>query len=230
MHYPDNTDDMTDEQLGSWVEANVLDAPSASVAKLSQGSEASKALAAPMPLSGLPPRLREPIEEELKSVPFHRREEVTRRLIDEALMANSRAVRVVGGIGSDANAYDRAFFDLASEQDQLNRQAEVIESQLAEITGYDPETGKAVFANQGQRRKALEAEYLRLGHALERLKDEAPARLAKAKQDAVAEIRANRQALADQAEVKRRVAEGERERRIQKQVDVKLRLSDNVLP
>ena len=226
-----NPSDMTDEQLGQHIEATRLDAPSsASFNGGLGGSERFAKAAANVGLSALSPAMREPIIEKLNKLPISMQASEEKRLVREALEQNSLDFRIQTGVSDHANAYQRETFDIAQETYSLAQHEQWILDQLSATDGHDRETGKPISSVQGPRREALQHELDRTGYAIKQLNGpEREKRLAKAKEQAIADHRAHQQRLADAKEVDRRADEINREKRIQKQAEAKAAWKDDSL-
>ncbi len=225
-----DTSAMNDEALGQHIEATVLDVASSATIH-GEGLQRRMATASRnIPLTGLAPDMRDPILEKLKSVPLHMRASEERRLIDEAVNTYSMHYKVRAGISENANAYQREVFNLEREIEGLHREMDQVGKRLEEISHYDPNTGQPVLRLQGQARKETEAAYLLLGHTIN-LRDgsERAARLAKAKEQAIADYRKAEQARADAVEVERRAEQMVRDADIQRRADARAKWKTNNL-
>lgn len=173
--------------------------------------------------TGLPPHLRDPIMAQLVNVPESRRDAEEQRLVNAALYENSLGVRIVCGPGEGANAFQRAKFALTFEIEEAEREAIRLGNELAEIERWDnladPTTGELkpvpVEKLQGERRRGVEMQRQQMLHKLDMLNGiEGERRLAKAKFEAVQEVKALRAQLDDDREARKRADEMLRDERI----------------
>jgi len=161
--------------------------------------------------TGLPPHLRDPIIAQLKDVPESRRDALEQRLVHEALYENSLGLRIVCGPGEGANAFERAKFGLTFEIEETERELIRLGTELAEVIRWDNVTDErtgetkpvAVEKLQGERRAAVEAQRQLLIRKLDSLNGlEGERRLAKAKFEAVEEVKALRAQLTEDKEAR----------------------------
>jgi len=172
--------------------------------------------------TGLPPHLRDPIMAQLANVPVDRRDAEEARLVNAALYQNSLGVRIVCGPGDNSNAFQREKFALTFEMEETERRSIQIAQELAEVLRWDnvdDGTGQLkpvpVYKVDGPRREALDAEHRLLIHKLTQLDGlEGERRLAKAKFEAVQEVKSLRAQLDEDREAKTRADEMLREERV----------------
>lgn len=188
--------------------------------------------------SGLPPHLRDPILQQLQSVPADRRETEEQRLVREALYGNSAALRIMAGPGEGANAYQREFFQIERERYDAEQELWRLERELADVERWDnvldERTGEKkpvpVEKVRGQRRAAMEARRNELVTRISLLDGiEGKRRLERAKFDAVEELKAQRAQLQEAKEARELGAQLARQERIQRQAEAYAKRERNAL-
>lgn len=186
-----------------------------------------------LPLSALDPATANAIRAEVSKVSPAERPALEAKLIGEAVRALRLQLRVSAGPGEGTDPYWREAFAIANERQQLEQEVWRLEAELAEVERFDtivdPATGqtmpKAVERYQGELRRGME---LRRDELLRQLKVlteiESPRRLQKARFEAVQLVKAQRQQLADEAEVRRRAEEKVREERIERRAEARAKM------
>jgi hypothetical protein len=203
-----------------------------------------------VPVTALPPHLREPILAAVATVATvapSEREAVQRRMVLEAAQQNSLNLRVNAGLGSDANPYQREFFAIAKDQQRLHAESIDLTTRLAEVVRWEPEfdakgeplydraTGqqklKPVEKVQGPARKVMEDRLREIGAHGAALEREAPRRLQRALRDAVKAVKACRELVEDNGAATVLADKMVREDRVRKMAEgrAKARLSGTVL-
>jgi ATP-dependent Lon protease len=227
----DNTPDfaaMDDNAIGRHIEATVTDVRSANSFDDSTTGDLEGKMADAfdgLTIEALSPAMRKSIQSKLDGTPVSMLAQRTKQLIREELEANSFDQKLKAGIASDANAYQREMFDMSRELHQYNRQIGQAQERLNEVASYDPETGQPVHRVTGEQRRQLDAELKRLQYAQANLIGmEGDTRLAKAKAQAVADIRASAQQIEEHREADRRADQMVREARINRMAEAKARM------
>lgn len=159
-----------------------------------------------MKATGLPDHLRIPVMAQLANVPAHRRDEEEARLVGLALRQNSYELRVACGPGDGANAYQREFFLLEFERFEAGKEIDRLAARLGEVEENasvvtDPVTGQQRVETkhrvQGHERVQMEAAWRSAVHRLALLDgSEGERRMAKAKYEAVQEVKSLRDQFA----------------------------------
>lgn len=174
--------------------------------------------------TALPPHLRDPILQQLSSMaPGERRDTEEHRLVMEAGYGVRSALRMRAGAGRNANSYHRELFAIEGELFEADRALIAAEQELADVSGYDPATGKPIDRLQGQARKEKEAYRDRLLHRISQIKDDGPERqlrLQKALNAAVAERRAAEARAEEEREAQALAKENARNKRIEERASI----------
>lgn len=175
--------------------------------------------------TSLPPHLRTDVEDKLRDVPAERREERESQLVAETLREIALQSRIASGLSADANAFQREMFEIAGESQRLEREAWDIHAKLSDVSHWEPvynEAGtlsgnKAVEKVQGQPRKQLEARLKEIDRHLADLKGPAGhRRLAKAKFEAVQQVKAQRRQIDELHRAKKLAEDMVSEERVRK--------------
>jgi hypothetical protein len=98
-------------------------------------------------LGMLSPEMKQRVTERLAGVPVERHAEVTQSLVLNELREHSLELRIKGGLGPNANEYEREYFCIAREAYDLDQEAARIEADLEDVVGYSSafdETGEPV--------------------------------------------------------------------------------------
>jgi hypothetical protein len=179
-------------------------------------------------LSALPPKMQQRIREKLASVTPGNRDIFEREFIEQELRDNSYRLRVLAGAGEGANDYQREALSVVQDIFRLESEAETIKARLEEVRGHrtevDPETGEAkpvpIMAVGAEQRSALETRLTQIGHQLTMLEGpEGDRRRAEALARTKTQMKVNREALADEAEARRRAEAAVREERINQRAE-----------
>jgi hypothetical protein len=178
--------------------------------------------------TSLPPHLRSDIEGKLRGVPEDQREAQESRLVAEVLRDIALQSRVKSGLSSSANAFQREVFDIAGESQQLETEAWTIQSKLIEVQRWDPlydNNGRQVGSKpvelvQGDPRQQLEARLRDIEAHLADLNGRAgQRRLAKAKFEAVQQMKAQRQQVSELAQARELGATMASQERVQRMAE-----------
>lgn len=172
------------------------------------GSDFLAKFSARRTVSALAPEDRDIVRERLKVFPPSVWGEKEPEIVQQVIAEKVRALRVKQGPGPNANALTRERWMLAREADELDHKQDLIIAELAETVGFDPETGAPILRHpvESPKRRALDAELIRLNTVATNIRNgtEGQERLARAREQALAEHKAR---LMDQhiaAEAKRR--------------------------
>jgi hypothetical protein len=189
-----------------------------------------------LPLTALSPDMRGPIEQQLAKVSPAERPSLEAKLVGEALRANSLQLRISGGAGEGADPYWREVVSQERRQQELGRDIERLETELADATfetAYDEQGRpypKSVERIQGQRRREMEGERARLIGELQDLNGRGGnLKLQKAMQAAVDAHKDRQRQLAEEAEARKRGEEINRDKRINDRAETYARLHRNDL-
>ena len=177
-------------------------------------------------LAGLPPEMRQRIEEKMATVKADRAI-FERQFIREELEKNSYRVKVLSGIHKEANEYERVSFGIMREIYHMQREADRISEELADVVGYSKELdeegspqGVAILRYQHEARRAREAALEDVRRRIRLLEgregDQLRAEAAKVTQD---RIRDQNERLQEDHEVRKLAAEKQRSVRIAARVD-----------
>lgn len=200
-----------------------------------------------VPVTALPPHLSAPIVAAINADPANAKA-IESRMVAEALGQNSMALRVNGGVGSEANAYQRECFAIIRDQQALEQEFLDLSTKLVEVDHWRPEfdaacqpvinreTGqqnvKAYEVVQGEARRQMEGRQREIENRLKALETmEGPRRRAKALKEAVEAKKAFEQGVADHLEAARLADEIVRNERVQRMAEAraKARRSDTNL-
>lgn len=169
--------------------------------------------------TALPPNLRDGILQQLRDIPpGDRRDAEEHRLVMEAGYGFQASLRMRAGAGPNANAYHRELFSVEGELADAERALWTAEQELADVSHYDSDTGKAVERLQGQARKEKEAYRDRLLHRISQINDgglERQLRLKKALGQAVADQKAAAERAEEEREAQVLARENARKQRIE---------------
>jgi hypothetical protein len=194
------TDDDLHDQI---VNFNVADMPS------NHEFVGNVRMALPTKVAALAPQHRQAILDELLTYPASMREDKEAELVGRKVEELAMAARLRSGPGENATPFQKASWEIHREVTDLEAQSDAIMAQLAEVSHIDPVTEERTFRFPigSPRRDALDAEFQRLGHAIELLKgSEGHQRLTKAKAETGNLIRQRMQEQADRVEVEKRAA------------------------
>jgi hypothetical protein len=230
------------EQLLAEFNANPLAAPSPVEASESIKFRAPETLTAAI----LPPEKRAEVERKLGNVSGSLRAEREDQLVREALIENSKAVRVRAGVGEGASPLQREQFALAGDIDRHEREYLDIQSQLAEVEKWvpvfddtgkpviDPDTGqqqvKAIEKIKGDRRGGMEARAQELLYRIGLLNGvEGDRRIQRALAATIEAEKANAQQLAERKEAKQMAEDMAREERVRRNAESIARMKGSKL-
>lgn len=177
-------------------------------------------------LTGLPPEMRQRVAEKMATVKADHAI-FERQFIREELEKNSYRVKVLAGIHKEANEYERVSFGIMREIYHMQREADRLSDELADVAGYSKEhdeegnpQGVPIPRYQNEARRALEAALEDVRRRIRLLEgregDQLRAEAAKVTQD---RIRDQNERLAEDHEVRRLAAEKQRSQRIAARVD-----------
>lgn len=230
------------EQLLAEFNSNPLAAPSPVEASESIKFRAPENLTAAI----LPPEKRAEVERKLVNVSGSLRAEREDQLVREALIENSKAVRVRAGVGEGATPLQREQYALAGDIDRLAREEWDIQFKLAEVDRWvpvydaagkpvvDDRTGQqkveAIEKVQGERRKALEAHAASLRYRIELLNGiEGDRRIQRALAATIEAEKANARQLAERREALQMAEDMAREERVRKNAESIARMKGSKL-
>jgi hypothetical protein len=128
------------------------------------------------------------------------------------------SLRMRGGAGPNANPYHRELFAIEGELADTERAIWQAEQELADISYYDPVTGKAYERLQGQARKEKEAYRDNLLYRRDQIADngtERQLRLKKALGEAIAARKAAALQLQEEAEAQALAKDLARKKRVE---------------
>ena len=177
-------------------------------------------------LAGLPPEMRQRIAEKMATVKADHAI-FERQFIREELEENSYRVKVLSGIHKEASEYERVSFGIMREIYHMEREADRISAELADVVGYSKDhdadgnpQGVPILRYQNDARRAREAALEDVRRRIRLLQgregDQLRAEAAKVTQD---RIREHNERLAEDHEVRRLAAEKQRSERIAARVD-----------
>jgi hypothetical protein len=183
-------------------------------------------------LSALPPESQEAITTKLASVTPGNRDLFEREFITEEAQRLALEARIKAGAGEAATPYQRAYFQRANEVRLLEQEAAKITAQLQEVTHYehdiDPETGGPLAVPvpraQGDIRSALEIRLRDIGYELAQKNGrEGEKLMADAMAATKAQMKAQREAVAEMEEADEMADRIAREERVRSMAETKAR-------
>lgn len=197
---------------------------------------------APMKLEALSPEMQQDVRDQLDKLPPSMRESEEPRLVRERAEGELSRIRLMTGLGKSALPYHKEMVSVAREYRDLAREWNRYNDDLNRVSGYttttDPQTGDAipeeVHTIGGVRRTHYENHMRDLERRMRLLVNEdgkpgieAQNRTREALKESIALIKRHESEAAIQADIQRRAAEINREKRVEDQAQLLARIQRN---
>lgn len=180
-------------------------------------------IAAEPSLGGLSPDMRSRVLERLATCPLHDRAAQEQRIIREELQLHSQALRVLSGLGSGANEYQREHYGIQREVYDLERQAAHLQFDIEEVVGHTTEYDSdgtpvpvPVYRLAPEARRGREEALREIQYKLTQIERERPRRLSEAAKRTQDRIAAQNEQLEIQSKAKAKATEILKEEEIER--------------